>query len=193
MAWQPDYVSATELANYIGIRDAREEARMQLAATTASRAADTHCGRQFGNLGNTVVTRTYRRMVWWDYDLCSWVVPIEDIYDPTGIVVTADGEDISSAVAFGPDNALADGKVYEYLVLPGWADVVSVATSRWGWRNVPTAVRQAVMLQGNHLASRKNAPFGIASGAAGDTRLLNRVDPGLWVSLAGLVRDGIPH
>ena len=84
MAWAPDYADTSELASLVRVEDTLDDAQLALALSTASRAIDHTCGRQFGLLA-AVEARYYTAR--WDKSACRWVVPIDDLMTSTGLLV----------------------------------------------------------------------------------------------------------
>lgn len=194
MAWEPDYLSLTEVKQYVRVPDTVDDAELQLALTTASRAINGHCNRQFGQVDAPEERRYTAR---WDYERCRWVVDIDDLQDATGLVVEVDGTAIT-AYTLEPVNAVVKGRAWTLLVvdpdaeaIPTGADHEISSTALWGWTAVLEQVKLATALQANRLASRRNSPYGVAGSpeAGSELRLLARVDPDVAVSLRGLVRS----
>ena len=196
MAWKPDYVTTTELADYIVIGDLEDDAQLALAASAASRAVDRHCHRQFG-LVDPAQERRYTAR--WNRRRCCWVVSVDDLQDLAGLTVTIDSE----VVTFTPEpvNAADEGRPYERLVVdpvtsvakPTGLDNEVVATAKWGWTAVPGPVKQATLMQASRFHWRRNAPAGVAGSpdAGSEVRLLSRVDADLAPALSDFVRDRV--
>lgn len=194
MAWKPDYITVTELTDYERVSDSVDAVQAQWAVTTASRAVDRCCNRQFGQLA---APAQWAYTAYWDYDRCRWVVPIDDVQDPTGLAATIDGGDAIDAYTLEPRNAVEKGKAYTRLVVkdtstgqPTGAEGEVLVTVKFGWTAYPNAVKQATALQGSRLLSRRDSPYGIAGSpdVGSELRLLAKVDPDVAVSLTDYVR-----
>lgn len=192
MAWAPDYVTDDELKNFMRIPDTDDDAEIAFAISTASRAIDDHCNRQFGSV--TAESRLYTAR--YDYDRCRWVVDIDDLMSTAGLTVTVDGVTLTAYVK-EPVNAAQKGRPWTRLVVDSDSSVVPTGdeyevdmTAPWGWTAVPTAVKEATLLQGSRLHTRRDSPYGIAGSPdqGSELRLLARLDPDVAVSLRGLVR-----
>jgi hypothetical protein len=194
MAWAPDYVTLAELKSYLRITDTADDAELALAITTASRAVDKHCHRQFGQ---TAATEERSYTAEYDRKLRRWVVTFDDLQDTDGLTVeTADGDAID-VYTLEPVNAAFLGKPYERLVVepesaakPS-ADRHGVAiTATWGWDAVPVPVEQATLLQASRLHARRFSPYGVAGSPdqGSELRLLATLDADVKVSLVGLTR-----
>lgn len=205
MAWEPDYITDTELKNYVRIEDTDDDTQVAWAISTASRAVDTACGRQFGKL-DSVAARYYTP--YWDAELRRNVVDIDDLYSTTGLLIAVDGsgdETFSSSLTdytLRPRNAVQDGVPWTMLTanpsssvgLPTTPDSVRV-TGAFGWAAVPVAIKQATALQASRLLARRNSPFGVAGSPenGSELRLLAKLDPDVEVSLKKYKRRKRPR
>lgn len=196
MAWAPDYLTLPELRHYVRVDDDLDNAELAMAITTASRAVDEHCNRQFGRV-DVAEERRYTAHWLLQEDGCyRWVVDIDDLQDADDLAVTVDGEAITLST-LEPVNAVLEGKAWTRLVVSrdstvqptGAANEVAMVV-RWGWLAFPVQVQLATAVQSNRLASRRDSPHGIAGSpdTGSELRLLARVDPDVAVSLRGLVR-----
>lgn len=196
MAWEPDYLTVIELADYVRVPDAADDAHMALAISAASRAVDRFTGRQFGrSLG--IEARYYTAR--YDQARLRWCVPIDDLMTTSGLAVAFDSEadeTYSSPVtlhALRPVNAPQKGRPWTELVIrpdstvqPSGLEAGVEVTAWWGWSEVPTAIRQATLLQASRLLSRRDSPYGVAGSPenGSEMRLLAKVDPDVEVALA---------
>ena len=195
MTWSPDYISRDELAAFVRIDDALDDAQIELAITAASRAIDQACHRQFGK-ADLPVERYYTAEL--DPATNRMAVQIDDLMVSAGLTVHADidedetyGAEVTS-YTLRPRNAPADGEPWTELVVgrgasvgfPAGADAVRV-TAEFGWSAVPGAIREACALQASRLLSRRDAPFGVAGSptAGSEMRLLAKIDPDVDVIL----------
>lgn len=193
MAWAPDYVTSTDLAGYLRIDDLDDDVEAALAITAASRAVDETTNRQFG-LIDAPEARIYTARP--DYDRGFWVVDVDDLQTVTGLVVTVDGETLTTYVK-EPVNAASKARPWTRLAFTADSELtpsgdrheISV-TARWGWTSVPVPVQQATLLQASRLFKRRDAPFGVAGSPemGSELRLLAKVDPDVAVTLRGLSR-----
>lgn len=193
MAWEPDYVSADEMASYVRVEDLYDEAEIAIAITAASRTVDHHCNRQFGKV-EAAEERLYTARP--DYGGGWWVVDIDDLQDTADMVVEVNGEAVAT-YDLGSANAAARGLPYTRLHFtsasehqPRGARNEVAITARWGWNEVPTQVKQATLFQASRFITRRNAPFGVAGSPdqGSEMRLLSRVDPDVAVVLRGLMK-----
>lgn len=195
MPWSPDYLSLAAGKAFLRVSDSMDDTEIQGWITSASRAIDGWCNRQFGQLA-APAARVYRRPAVWDPVACLWVVQIDDVQDVTGMTVGGVAFASSSAVLL-PDNAPADGMPWTAVGFPDRPDVsyygapVTLAmVARWGWTAFPAQVPAAAKLQLNRWNARRDSPFGVAGSPSdgSELRLLAKLDPDVKVTLAGLVR-----
>jgi uncharacterized phiE125 gp8 family phage protein len=193
MAWAPDYVTSAELKSYLHIDDANDDAQIALAIAAASRAIDTHCGRQFGSV-SPIEERFYTGR--WERRRRRWVVEVDDIMTTTSLTVEVEGQAITE-YQLEPSNAEFKGRPWTHLVVSpdssvmptGEQDEVAI-TGTWGWTAVPSSVKQATLLQASRFFARRGSPYGVAGSPDEGTelRLLSRVDPDVGVALAPFKR-----
>lgn len=195
MPWRPDYVSATEVAGYLRVDDAVDNAQFGIWATAASRAIDKRCNRQFGQLA-APAARTYRRAPFYDPSTGLWLLEIDDVQDLTGLLVNGVAYASSGAILL-PDNAPADGEPWQRIGMVTWPippapglPIANVITARWGWTAVPVQVPAAAYLQCARWNIRRDSPYGIAGSPdqGSEMRLLAKLDPDVATTLAGLSR-----
>lgn len=185
MAWAPDYVTSSEVKAYLRITHSDDDALVAVWATTASRAVDQECGRQFGQV-DAPEARTYEAT--YDRESRTWSVEIDDVQDVTGFAVADEASAAAASWTLLPRNAPTKGKPYTRLVVPS-AGLWTV-TARWGWSAVPVPVRNAALLQAARLSARRDSPHGISGSPSegGELRVLAQVDPDLRVALRGYRR-----
>lgn len=186
MAWAPDYVTAPDLRAFLRIEDNADDAQIALAISTASRAVDKHCGRQFGKVDAPEV-RTYTAV--YNRRTCVTTVDVDDVQDITGAVVLHSNGTTLSSVTWGPANAVVKGKAYTRVEV-ATAGLLTIE-ALWGWTAVPAAVKQATLLQASRLMARRDSPFGVAGSPSegSEIRLLAKVDPDVATSLGSYRRN----
>jgi len=188
MAWEPDYATAEDLAEYLQINpESVPEGRLELAVTAASRMVDKFAGRQFGKVAEAE-QRVYD--MWPDYERGVMVATVDDLMDLDGLVVEVDGATVTD-YRLEPRNAVAKGRPYTRIMVRRGSTLA--ATAKWGWSpSWPDTITKATLLQASRLFKRVDAPFGIAGSPdlGGEARLLARVDPDVAVMLAAYRRAG---
>ena len=198
MAWAPSYATPNELGALVRIGDTLDDAQMELALATASRAIDHTTHRQFGQLA-AVEDRYYTAR--WNRSLRRWVVEIDDLMTSLGLVVKVDSLDDGTypdtvdagSVRLRPVNAAAKDRPWTEIVVhpestvqPTGLDAGVQVTARWGWFAVPRTIKEATLLQASRILARRDAPFGVAGSpeAGSEVRLLARLDPDVAVAVA---------
>lgn len=197
MAWAPDYCTVTELKAHLRITDTDDDTALGFCITSASRAIDKACNRQFGSASQT---RVY---TWeWEYIKGRPAVPIDDVMTTSGLVVKLDqGQDgtYETTLTYQTDfdlyplNAAADGVPWTHVVFrhdaqafpASFADELQVAAT-FGWTAVPTIVKQACLMQAALFFVRRDSPYGVTGSpeVGSELRLLERLDPTTAMALA---------
>lgn len=199
MAWKPDYITSAELKAWLRIADSIDDTEVAVAITTASRDVDQFTNRQFG-LEASAVARRYTYACG-DRIEGRPALAIDDLQTTTGLAVAVDDDDdgtfettltLDTDFALWPYNAPRDGMPWTHLVLTSYNTVgftqgtgrVQV-TGRFGWTDVPVAVKFSTRLQASRFLGDRSAWFGIAGSpeAGNEVRLLDRVHPDVEVAL----------
>jgi hypothetical protein len=194
MPWQPDYLTLAEAKAYLRVTDTVDDAEIAGWITAASRAIDSRCNRQFGQLA-APAARTYRRTPYYDPTTGLWTLEIDDVQDVTAATVNGVALASSGAVML-PDNAAANGRPYTrigFVVFPfpqaPGVPQLNTLVMRWGWTAFPTPVPMAAKLQVSRWNYRRDSPQGVTgSPDTGGVRLLAKLDPDVSTSLRGLSR-----
>lgn len=205
MAWAPDYCDEDELTEFAHA-SAEDSAWVNLARSTASRAVDGTCHRQFGRV-EAPEPRLYSAR--WSRSNCGWLVETADLMDLTGLIIVFDtlgdrsySTTVDTAkVDWLPWEAADEGRPWERMLLRTAAGSFDErrggfrVTASWGWAPIvdpdvavhdwPNPITQAALMQGSRLIMRRDSPYGIAGSpeAGSEKRLLARVDPDVQVAL----------
>lgn len=173
MALGDPYVDLARLKDYLKIKPEKieQDDNLRDAINSASGEIEKHCNRQF----QRTETATARVFAPASLTRC----PVDDFWSTTGLVVEVDniGDGASWTVVpssdyeLYPANGVVDGQVgwpyYEINLAGGYfpqgrrKNVVRV-TAKWGWQEVPEAVRQAAVIIAAETFQLKDAPFGTA-------------------------------
>lgn len=188
MPWKPDYLLLAAAKSFLRITDTVDDVEIAVWITSASRAIDKACNRQFGQLA-APAARVYRRPAYYEPLTDRWYVEIDDTMDLTGTTINGIAYASSGAV-LGPENAPADGEPWTRLEYATCPEPPWTIVNRWGWTAFPAQVTAAARLQLNRWNARRDSPFGVAGSPAqgSELRLLARLDPDVKTSLAGLAR-----
>jgi hypothetical protein len=183
MAIVNGYCSLAEIKASARITDSVDDTLLELAVESASRMVDSYTQRYFYNAGTA--TRLFAPQD-------SYVSEIDDLITLTTLE-TSDGDNFGTTWAakdyqLEPLNGNVDGltghpatrirAVDDFLfnVLDGEATVRVVGV--WGWSAVPTAVKQATVIQAARIFKRNDSPLGIAGfGEMGAVRVGVQLDP----------------
>ena len=185
--------SLSDVKSAMNIFDSTDDSRLELAVEAASRMIEADCNRRFYQDAG-VSARIFSA-------LSGVLVLTDDISTTTGLIVKTDtgfdgtyGQTWTAAdYQLEPLNGIVDGQSWPYTQIRAvesltWpysrTRAVVQVTARWGWSAVPTAVKQAAIIQSISVFKSVEAPFG-ALGLA-DTGIL-RIRSGLHPSAAMLV------
>lgn len=184
------YVTVAELRDWLGVGDTLIDAEIQLALDAAEEAIEAFCGRRFW-ADTTPTSRRYRP------PLATPALAIEDTVSVSSVALDEDDDGTYEAAVTDWYLAPQDGdgtRPYRWLVRRNavWPAGRSVeVTGVHGWPAVPSAVRQATVLQAGRLLKRgREAPFGVAALTldGGAVMLRSRLDPDVEQLLRPLVR-----
>lgn len=89
-----------------------------------------------------------------------------------------------------PENALSLSRPVEAFVLSTLPTRVR-ATAKWGWPAVPSAVRQATLLQASRLYRRKDSPEGVAGSSEWGVIRVPNLDPDVKALLSWLHTEAL--
>lgn len=208
VTWKPDYITAVQLRNYLRIGDSGDDTELATAITSASRAIDLACHRQFGSAtgmrsyvpvfdrhlppgGQGVVPGT----IWGHAG--RWRVAIDDLPAAAGLTVTIGGVTVTK-YTLEDRNAELDGRPYTWMWFGPDAEarpdpnnpLVQITAPLWGWASVPVPIVHATKIQAGRFNKRRDALFGVAGSPqdGSELRLLAKVDPDVYVILQPYVR-----
>lgn len=194
MPWAPDYLTVAEAKAWLQISDAVDDDELAVWCTTASRAIDTRCNRQFGKVA-TPTEVVYEEAPYYVPAYGRWLLDIDDLMDATGLEIAGTAYEEQTAAALWPRDAAMKGKPWTALAWTtepyfGPAGTGLAVTAAWGWSSVPVQVAGAARLQVARFHARRASPLGVAGSPSegSELRLLARLDPDVAVSLAGLSR-----
>lgn len=196
------YCTVEEAKDWIRISDTDDDGTIEALVSSASRWIDNYCNRQDHGfwLAPTAIASTYTADNF-------WIVCVDPIGDTTGLTVKTDedGDGVFETTWSASDYQLwpvnADGMrpearpwdeiravgsrlfpiTYKYYVQH--ANKVQV-TARWGWPQVPAAVKTATLMQASRWFKRRESPEGIVGNPDfGIVRVGYRLDPDIQLLL----------
>jgi hypothetical protein len=186
-----------------------------VALVAAARAIDLACGRSFKAADTAVSARYFTPILRPALDPityatsaypASWyrhaILPIDDVFDLTGMVVNFDvsgnGAYTNAVTAYraGPQGAASRGMPYTKLIFdsgtypPLYEESVKVE-ALWGWDATPATIVKANLIQAARFFKRRDAPFGVAGSPdmGNELRLLSKLDPDVAVMVAVYKRN----
>lgn len=183
MAITNGYATLAQVKSALRITDSVDDALLEMAIESASRAIDQYTNRNFYNAGTAV--RYYAPQD-------SLNVMVDDLISLSRLDTMNDDEQVfdvswaSDDYQLEPLNGIADGFAqpytniraigdYVYETLAGEATVK--VTGVWGWAAIPIQVTQATVIQSSRIFKRLDSPLGIISGELGSMRVGSRLDP----------------
>lgn len=178
------YATLAEVKAALRITDSIDDSLLEMAIESASRLVDAYCARSFYSAG------TATRYFVADND---WVTNIDDAITITEVATdfSADGtyDTIwqASDYQLEPLNGRVDGITMPYNAIraigdytfPIWGGEGLVkVTGTWGFSSVPTAIKQATIIQSSRIFKRLDSPLGVLSSPdLGFIRVGSRLDP----------------
>jgi hypothetical protein len=184
MAISQGYSTLAETKAALRITDSIDDSLLEMAIESASRLVDAYCARSFYNAG------TAARYFVADTD---WLTNIDDAITITQVATdtSADGDfDIiwqATDYQLEPLNGRVDGLAVPYNAIraidsytfPIWGGEGLVkVTATWGWAAIPTAIKQATIIQASRIFKRLDSPLGVLSSPdLGFIRVGSRLDP----------------
>jgi hypothetical protein len=177
------YATLTDVKNALRITDALDDSLLETAIESASRMIDGYTARTFYNGGTAV-----RNFAATD----SLNLIIDDAISVTTVQSTDEvGDTYTTWTAndfqLEPLNSRSDGLYMPYTGIRAVGDytwpvvdqqALCKITAVWGWAQVPTAIKQATIIQASRLFKRLDSPLGVAGfGDMGAIRVGRYLDP----------------
>jgi hypothetical protein len=183
MAITNGYATLTDVKAALRIQDSLDDSLLETAIESASRMIDSYTARTFSNAGTA--TRNFAAT-----DALNLI--IDDAISVTTVQSTDEVGD--TYVTWGandfqlePLNSRSDGLYMPYTGIRAvgdytWPVVDQQALCRitavWGWAQVPTAIKQATIIQSSRLFKRLDSPLGVLGmGDMGQIRVSRYLDP----------------
>jgi hypothetical protein len=164
--------------------DTVDDALLEMAIESGSRAIDGYANRNFYNNGTAVRVFTPSD---------SFVTEIDDLISLTTLKTMTDDDSTfdttwtATDLQLEPLNGRADGltspytsirAVGDYLFSQFEQEATVQVTGVWGWSATPIAVTQATVIQSSRIYKRLDSPLGVAGfGDIGIMRVSSRLDP----------------
>lgn len=193
--------SLSDVKQAMNLFDSVDDGRIELAIEAASRMIEAECNRRFYKDANASA-RTY-------VATNPALVLCDDFYTATGLVIKTDtGLDGSFSQTWTaadyqlePLNGVVDGQPWpwtqvraiEALEFPSfYGQALVQITAKWGWSAVPSAVKQAAVIQAITVFKSVEAPFGsLGVVETGVLRLRSGLHPTAALLVAPYRRDPV--
>ena len=183
MAITNGYATLLDVKAALRIQDSIDDTLLETAIESASRLIDGFTARSFFNAGTAVRNFAATDAINLIIDDAITVTKVEST-DEIGDTYT---EWNATDYQLEPVNSRASGLYYPYTGIRAvntytWPVVDYQAlvriTGTWGWASVPTAVKQACIIQSSRIFKRLDSPLGVAGfGDLGAIRVGRYLDP----------------
>jgi len=183
MAITNGYCTLLDVKSALRITDSMDDTLLETAVESASRLIDGFTARSFSNAGTAVRNFAATDAINLIIDDAITVTKVEST-DEIGDTYT---EWNATDYQLEPVNSRADGLYSPYTGIRAvntytWPVVDYQAlvriTGTWGWASVPTAVKQACVIQSSRIFKRLDSPLGVAGfGDMGAIRVGRYLDP----------------
>jgi hypothetical protein len=174
-----------EVKAALRITDSIDDSLLETAVESASRLVDGYAGRNFYSAGSAVRYFTPEDRI---------VCEIDDLISLTSLQVSEDLDSVfdqtwaATDYQLEPLNGKVDGltgwpatrirAVGAYIFGTNIGEASVKVTGTWGWSAVPTAVKQATVIQASRIFKRLDSPLGVLSSPdLGYIRVGTRLDP----------------
>jgi hypothetical protein len=183
MAITNGYATLTDVKNALRITDALDDSLLETAIESASRMIDSYTARTFSNAGTAVRDFAATDDLTCIIDDAISVTSVQSTDEIGGVYTTWDVTDYQ----LEPLNSRSDGLYMPYTGLRAVNDyafpvvdhqALVRVTAVWGWASVPTAIKQATIIQSSRLFKRLDSPLGVLGmGDMGQIRVSRYLDP----------------
>jgi hypothetical protein len=184
MAITNGYATLAQVKAALRITDTVDDALLEMAIESGSRAIDGYANRSFYSQGSAVRIFTPND---------NYLTEIDDLVTLTLLESkTDDDSDFDTIFAaddfqLEPLNGRVDGlavpfnfirAVGDYLFTQFEQEATVRVTGVWGWPSVPISITQATVIQASRIYKRLDSPLGVAGiSDIGIMRVSNRLDP----------------
>jgi len=183
MAITQGYATLTDVKNALRITDAIDDSLLEVAIESASRMIDSYTARTFSNAGTATRNFAATDDLTCIIDDAITVITVQST-DEIGDTYTTWKE---TDYQLEPLNSRSDGLFMPYTGIRAVNDysfpvvdqqALVRVTAIWGWPAIPTAIKQATIIQSSRLFKRLDSPLGVAGfGDMGQIRVSRYLDP----------------
>ena len=177
------YATLIDVKNALRITDAMDDSLLETAIESASRMIDGYTARTFSNAGTATRNFAATDDLTVIIDDAISVTTVQSTDEIGGTYITWKPTDYQ----LEPLNSRSDGLFMPYTGLRAVNDyafpvvdqqALVRVTGVWGWPAVPTAIKQATIIQSSRLFKRLDSPLGVAGfGDMGAIRVGRYLDP----------------
>lgn len=183
MAITQGYATLSDVKNALRITDALDDGLLETAIESASRMIDSFTARTFYNAGTAVRNFAATDELNLIIDDAISVITVQSTDEIGSTYTTWDVTDYQ----LEPVNSISDGLFMPFTGIRAvndytWPVVDHQAlvriTAVWGWPAIPTAIKQATIIQSSRLFKRLDSPLGVLGmGDMGQIRVSRYLDP----------------
>jgi hypothetical protein len=183
MAITQGYATLTDVKNALRITDAIDDSLLEVAIESASRMIDSYTARTFSNAGTATRNFAATDDLTCIIDDAITVITVQST-DEIGDTYTTWKE---TDYQLEPLNSRSDGLFMPYTGIRAVNDyafpvvdqqALVRVTAVWGWPAIPTAIKQATIIQSSRLFKRLDSPLGVLGmGDMGQIRVSRYLDP----------------
>jgi hypothetical protein len=184
MAITNGYATLAQVKAALRITDSVDDALLEMAIESGSRAIDGYANRSFYSSGSAVRVFTPND---------NFITEIDDLVSLTSLKTMVDDDSTFDTTwtptdyQLEPLNGRVDGlttpfthirAVGDYFFTEYEQEATVQVTGLWGWASVPISVTQATVIQASRIYKRLDSPLGVAGiSDIGIMRVSNRLDP----------------
>jgi hypothetical protein len=184
MAITNGYATLAQVKAALRITDSVDDALLEMAIESGSRAIDGYANRSFYSSGSAVRVFTPND---------NFITEIDDLVSLTSLKTMVDDDSTFDTTwtptdyQLEPLNGRVDGlttpfthirAVGDYFFTEYVQEATVQVTGLWGWASVPISVTQATVIQASRIYKRLDSPLGVAGiSDIGIMRVSNRLDP----------------
>jgi hypothetical protein len=184
MAITNGYATLAQVKAALRITDSVDDALLEMAIESGSRAIDGYANRSFYSQGSAVRIFTPND---------NFLTEIDDLVTLTLLETKTDDDSAFDTIFAADDyqleplNGRVDGlavpfnfirAVGDYLFTQFEQEATVRVTGVWGWPSVPISITQATVIQASRIYKRLDSPLGVAGiSDIGIMRVSNRLDP----------------
>jgi hypothetical protein len=184
MAITNGYATLAQVKAALRITDTVDDALLEMAIESGSRAIDGYANRSFYSQGSAVRIFTPND---------NFLTEIDDLVTLTLLETKTDDDSAFDTIFAADDyqleplNGRVDGlavpfnfirAVGDYLFTQFEQEATVRVTGVWGWPSVPISITQATVIQASRIYKRLDSPLGVAGVSdIGIMRISNRLDP----------------